>query len=138
MENVNPDDIVLEGCGKVEKYREKLGLIEIDVESLCLSHSVLLSMSLNEKNELYRAFMAGFDRYLKVVVEDQLVEIENSCKILSQNDTVKKYSMKKLNNYLEKRNFGLLVYSQKKEKIEKVYFERNGITLCYTGIIISM
>ena len=126
MENVNHDDVVLEGRGKIEKYREKLGLIKVDVESHCLSHSVLLSMSLNEKSELYRAFMAGYDRYLKTVVEDRLIEIENSCKVSSENDEMKKkYSMKKLlNNYLKEKNFGLAVYSKKSEEIERIYFER--------------
>ena len=124
--------MILEGRGKIKNYREKLGLLEVDVESHCLGHSVLLSMSLNEKSELYQAFMAGFDRYLKVIVQDQLIEIENSCQVLSQNDEIKKYSMKKLQiNYLEEKNFGLVVYSQKFGKIERVYFERkiNNVVL---------
>ena len=125
MENVNVDDVVLEGRGKLENYRKKLGLLEVDVESHCLSHSVLLSMSLNEKSELYRAFMAGYDRYLKTMVEDRLIEIENSCKVFSQNDEIKKYSMKKLqNDYLKEKNFGLAVYSERSSKIERIYFER--------------
>ena len=120
-------DAILEGRGKIENYREKLGLIKVDVQSHCLGHSVLLSMSLNEKSELYRAFMASYDRYLKIVMRDRLIEIENSCKVLSQNDDIKMYSMKKLqNNYLKEKNFGLVVYSQKSGKIERVYFERKS------------
>ena len=92
IENVVDDDVILEGRGKVQNY---LVDIEVDIEDHCLGHAVLLNMSLIDKSELYKAFMSSFDRYLKVVVQQQLVEIENSCKILSKTEGVRKYSMKK-------------------------------------------
>ena len=96
VENAIGDDVILEGRGKVESYLNKLGLFEVDVKDHCLSHAVLLGMSLNDKSELYKAFMAGFNRYLKVVLQEQLVEIENSCEILSKIGGIRKYSMKRI------------------------------------------
>ena len=124
VENAIGDDVILEGCGKVESYLNKLGLFEVDVKDHCLSHAVLLGMSLNDKSELYKAFMAGFNRYLKVIVQEQLVEIENSCEILSKIGGIRKYSMKRLHdNYLKEKNYGL-VYS-KRDEVKKVYHSEN-------------
>ena len=118
IQNSVNDDVVLQGRGKIESYHDKLGLFEVNVESHCLGHSVLISMSLNDKGVLYRAFMAGFDRYLKVVIQDQLIEIENSCQILSQIEGFKKYSMRKLQeNYLEEK-ISVLWFTHKRRELK--------------------
>ena len=124
------DDAILQGCGKIENCRDKLGLFQVNVENHCLGRSILLGMSLNDKSELYRAFMAGFDRYLKVVVQDQLMEIENSCEILSQIEEVKKYSMKRLyNNYL-KEKIWVLWFTHKKRELKGFISRQRKATLC--------
>ena len=117
----NGGDVVLEGQGKREDYLNNLGLVKVDVEEHCLGHTILLSMSIKDKSDLYKAFLAGFDRYLSEVVEDQVKEIENSCQVKSQLDNVKKCSMRKLNeNYLSPRNFDL-VYSRKLNENVKIF-----------------
>ena len=119
-------DVILEGQGKFEKYRNNLGLIEIDVDESCLGHAVLLSMSIKNKSDLYKAFLAGFDRYLEKIVKSQLVEIENSCLIESRSDDVKKYSMRKLSSeYLRDKNFDLLVYSKHNGDVKVFENQRN-------------
>ena len=118
----NNGDVVLEGQGKQEDYLNNLGLVKVDVEEHCLGHAILLSMSMKDKSDLYKAFLAGFDRYLSEVVEDQVKEIENSCQVKFRLDNVKKYSMRKLNeNYLSPRNFDLLVYSRKLNENMKIF-----------------
>ena len=120
--NGNDEDVVLEGQGKREDYLNNLGLVKVDVKEHCLGHAVLLSMSMKDKSDLYKAFLAGFDRYLSEVVENQVKEIENSCQLKSQLDNVKKYSMRKLEeNYLASRNFDLLVYSRKCDENFKIF-----------------
>ena len=115
-------DVVLEGQGKKEEYLNNLGLLKIEAKECCLAHAVLLGMSVKDKSDLYRAFLAGFDRYLSQVVKEQLQEIENSCSVDSKTDVdgkkeKKLYSMRKLgNNYLTKKNC-LVVYNEMKDKI---------------------
>ena len=115
-------DVILEGQGKFEKYQNNLGLVKIDVDESCLGHAVLLSMSVQNKSDLYKAFLAGFDRYLEKVVKSQLIEIENSCLIKSRFDDVKKYSMSQLSSkYLFDKKFDLLVYSKKNGEVVKIF-----------------
>ena len=129
------EDVVLEGQGKQENYLNNLGLVRVDVEGNCLSHAILLGMSMKNKSDLYKAFLAGFDRYLSEAVEDQLIEIENSCVVKSRFDNVKKFSMKKLSvNYLSHRNFDLLVYGKRFDDVIKIY--GNDVKTAETKLIL--
>ena len=133
------NDVILSGNGKKDDYLHKLGLLKVDVDQHCLGHAVLLGMSMSEKSDLYKAFLAGFDRYLKIVVEQNLQEVENSCEVLSKLDKVKKYSMRKLSeNYLSNRNFDLAVYTKKEENVVKIYdsgmdYETRKLVLYHDG-----
>ena len=121
------DDVVLEGRGKFEKYKNKLGLIEIDVDENCLGHAILLGVSIQNQSDLYKAFLAGFDRYLEKVVKSQLEEIENSCLIESESNDVKNYSMRKLSSrYLSDKQFNLSVYSKQNDDVVQVFEQKNS------------
>lgn len=79
-------------------------------------------MSLVEKSDLYKAFLAGFDRYLKVLIKERLFEVEKACLVKTKEENTKKYSMKSLYmNYLKEKNFNLCVYSLVDEKVVEVY-----------------
>ena len=124
------DNNLLEGRGKLENYSKNIGLVNVMVDQNCLGHVVLLSMSMADKGELYRAFLAGFDRYLNVLVQERLYKVENSRKVLSRLGDMKKYSMKKLHrDYLKDKNFDLCVYTKSDdEKPVKVYNSASEIS----------
>lgn len=110
------NDILLEGQGKQENYLTNLGLVNVEVNQNCLAHAVLLNMSMHDRGELYRAFLAGFDRYLKVIVEENLCEVENSCELLSRLNDAKKLHR----NYLNEKNFDLCVYGKREENFVQI------------------
>ena len=87
-------------------FVNNLGIVNINVDINCLAHAVLLSMSIIEKGNLYWAFMAGFDRYLKSIVKEDLFEIENLCFVKKEQD-VPIYNMN-----LKKKNYHLCVYTE--------------------------
>ena len=121
------DDVLLEGQGKFEKYKKKLGLIEIDVDENCLGHAILLGMSIENQSNLYKAFLAGFDRYLEKVVKSQLEEIENSCLVESESNDVKNFSMRKLcGKYLCDKQFNLSVYSKQNDDVVHVFQQKDS------------
>lgn len=88
----------------------------MNVEYHCLAHAVLLGMSMIEKGNLWHAFLVGFDRYLAMVINDNLFKIEQSCVVLDKENEDKKYDIKLLyNNYLKPNNFDLCVYKDNNE-----------------------
>ena len=94
--------------------------MNIDVDTNCLAHAVLLSMSIIEKGDLYRAILAGFDRYLKTVIKDQLIEIEKSCQVDTKQG-VPIYNKSHLHeNYLREKNYHLCVYTENDSTQDKV------------------
>ena len=91
LQNVDDDDdVLLEGQGKLDNYSKNIGLVNVTVDENCLGHAVLLSMSMSDR-ELYRAFLAGFDRYFNVLIWEHLYKVENLCEVLSRLNDVKKF-----------------------------------------------
>lgn len=54
---------------------------------------------MKEKSDLLKAYLAGFDRYLKVVIHDHLFEIENSCFVKKSENVIPIYNIKTYQNY---------------------------------------
>ena len=119
--NNNDNDVNLGGRGSKEKaFVNNLGITNVNVDINCLAHAVLINMSMIEKGDLYRAILAGFDRYLKMIVKDQLIEIEKSCQVdVKQGMPI--YSMNQLHeNYLREKDYHLCVYTENDNVQDKV------------------
>ena len=65
------------GKNKFENFCENPGLMRLKFENHCLSHSILLGIAKIERSELWKVFLAGVDKYLKIVNKDKIYEIEN-------------------------------------------------------------
>ena len=115
-------DVNLGGLGYKSRemtFVNNLGIVNINVDINCLAYAVLLSMSIIEKGNLYRAFMAGFDRYLKSILREDLFEIENLCFVKEQH--IPMYNMNLLyKNYLKKKNYHLCVYTENDKMNDEV------------------
>ena len=118
-------DVNLRGLGKMSRensFTSNLGIVNIEVDTNCLAHAALLSISIIEKGNLYRAFMAGFDGYLKLIMKENSFEVENSCFVAKEQD-VPIYSMNRLyENYLKKNDYHLCVYTENDKTDGKIDF----------------